>query len=312
MSAVYLTAEPSTLAEDELGEGVIWDDRSNCLTWVDISRGLVNRSKLAGGSLSPPESRSVHETVGAVALAQDGGLLVAGARRLHAIDPQGVAHAGPDLIGPNHRWRLNDGAVDPAGRYLVGTLALDDSKSQESLFQVGSDTGIKTVRTGLGVSNGIDWSPSGDRIYHIDTNARTVWSASYEVGSGAIGRWETQFEVRDGWPDGLTVDAVGNLWIAVWGAGQVREYSPEGALGTVVQVEAPNTSCAAFVGPGLDLLAITTAREGLSPVRLEEHPLSGALFLVATNATGLPARRWAESTTAPEWPVQVGNAAGKA
>jgi sugar lactone lactonase YvrE len=184
----------------------------------------------------------------------------------------------------------------------VGTLALDDSKNQQSLFQIGEDIGVKTLRTGLGLSNGIDWSPSGDRIYHVDTLSSVVWSARYEVGSGLVGRWKVQFEVRDGFPDGLTVDAAGHLWIAIWGAGQVRQYSPTGGLETVVEVDAPNTTCSAFVGPELDILAITTARDELSPSQLERYPMSGALFLAATAATGLRSRRWAGDKTAPAWP----------
>jgi sugar lactone lactonase YvrE len=144
----------------------------------------------------------------------------------------------------------------------------------------------------LGLSNGVAWSPDGDVLYTVDTTAKTVWSRPYDTASGRWGEREAAFGVSDGSPDGLCVDAEANLWVAVWGRGEVRRYSPRGDLLAVVRVPAPHTSSMAFVGSDRDRLLITTARDDLSPGDLAAYPDSGRLFLADVETTGLPTHRW--------------------
>jgi sugar lactone lactonase YvrE len=284
-------ASPATGPDYALAESPVWDASRSLLHWVDIPAGAVLAGRLQGGRIREVGRWTLDETVGAVALAEAGGLLVAGRHALHTLDPDGVWHPGPPLIsGPR---RFNDGACDPYGRFVVGSLDLSGrgGREQQLLTSLGGDRS-RVVRSGIGLSNGIDWNADGTAIYHVDSDARTVSRAAYDVASGLATDWVTLFEVPDGTPDGLAVDAAGDLWLAVWGAGEVRRYTHAGEITHVVEVDAPLTSSLAFAGDELDTLVITTAREGLTPSELERFPESGALFTCTVDARGRLPTRW--------------------
>jgi sugar lactone lactonase YvrE len=293
-------SEPSVLVASEraygLGEGPVWDAERGRILWVDIDAGEVHTGTLRDGVIddATPLVR-LDETVGAVACAPDGRLLVAGARDLHAVDPDGRrGQRLVALIDPATNSRLNDGACDPAGRFLVGSMALDDRQEQECLYRLRDDGQVAVIDDDLTLSNGLGWSPDGSVLYSVDTTPGIVWSRPYEPASGACGARACALNVADGSPDGLCVDVAGNLWIAIWGAGEVRCHAPTGELRATVAVPAPNTSSVAFVGPALDTLLITTAREDLTAAQLAEFPLSGHLFTARlSGVAGLPTTAWA-------------------
>lgn len=292
------TASAGTSADYELAEGVLWDDRAQRVRWVDIRKGRVLSGALEGRRIVDIDVVELGQTAGAVALAEDGGLLVAAARGLAMISPEGSVSFGPDLLGERQDVRFNDGSVDPQGRFVVGTLALAAETGAEVLLRISADGRTETLRSGIGLSNGIAFSPDGGTIYHVDTIPGTVSRHSY--GPGPFDHdepWVLVLEDLPAYPDGLTVDADGMLWVAQWGGASVRRHTPTGDLLDIVEVDAAQASCPAFVGPDLDLLAITTAQEGLE----NWTDQSGAIFLAATGATGLPALRWRGSTTTPFW-----------
>ena len=210
-----------------LGEGPVWDGDRNRVLWVDISAGAVHTGTLDGERVAEDSVLELPETVGAVACARDGELLVAGARRLYRVSPEGAVSPGPQLIADNKASRLNDGACDPAGRFLVGSLALDKRAHDEVLVRIDAEGRIDTIDDDLGMSNGLAFTPAGDVLYSIDTVSRIVWSREYDSRTGSVGR-RREFLRLDGSPDGMCADEEGNLWIAIWGAGQVRCYSPAG------------------------------------------------------------------------------------
>lgn len=119
--------------------------------------------------------------------------------------------------------------------------------------------------------------------------------------TGAVTSWRILFEIDDGMPDGMTVDEDGLLWIAIWGRGQVRRYDTSGNLLMTITVDAPYTSCIAFVGTDLDSLAITTAQEECPEGQRTRVSSSGALFLARPGVRGLPDSRWAGNTATPAW-----------
>lgn len=288
----------ATGPEFELAEGILWDDRRHEVVWVEILSGEVHVAGFDGNTLAPHRVLTVGPTVGAVALAEDGGYLLAGSRGLATLSPDAVLQRGPDLLGDRQDVRLNDGTVDPQGRFLVGTLSLTGPTGLERLLRISPDGTVETVRTGLSLSNGVAFSPDGATVYHVDTLRHSVESHSY--GPGDIDLDEPWVPIRAafaGLPDGMVVDTEGLLWIAQWGAGRVQRFTPDGTLVAEVAVDAPHVSCMGFIGPGRDTLAITTAREGLAA----PTPASGALFLAEVGATGLPEHRWAGSTVAPSW-----------
>ncbi len=290
MSATRLRATVATSPDYELAESPVWDGERERLLWVDIPAGAVLEGRLEGERIRETNRWTLGEPAAAVALAEGGGLLVAGRHGLAVLDEDGAWHRGPALLTGARRF--NDGACDPRGRYVVGSLDLSGSPGDERLLvHLGGDR-TRTLRTGVGLSNGIDWSLDGSVLLHADSETHAVSRADYDADTGTATGWTTLFEVPDGVPDGLAIDAAGDLWLAVWGAGEVRRYAPDGTVLTVVEVEAPLTSSLAFAGPGLDELVITTAREGLDEAELAKAPLSGALFRCRVDATGRPPTRW--------------------
>ena len=187
--------------------------------------------------------------------------------------------------------RLNDGACDPAGRFVVGTVALDDSQGEQLLVRVEDDGSVTVLDDDLTLANGLAWSVDGSLLYSVDTVPGVVWVRAYDAATGAVGPRREWLRIADEWPDGLCVDAQDHVWIAIWGAGQVRRYTPDGELVGIVDVSAPLTTSVAFVGDDLDVLLITTATP--DPERLAQYPDSGRHFLAHVGVTGLPVTAWA-------------------
>ena len=157
-----------------------------------------------------------------------------------------------------------------------------------TLYRLDLDGTVTTVRDGLTVSNGIEWSPDGGTVYLADSGPGLVYAFGYDPGSGAFSdqRVLLDFSRQDGVADGLTVDDEGCLWTALWGGGQVRRWSPEGELLAVVDVPVPQVSSCAFAGPDLDLLVISTSAEGMSEEDQGTMPDAGRLFTVRPGVTG--------------------------
>lgn len=293
-------ATPATAERYVLAEGPVWDGVRRRVLWVDINGQLV-----LTGELQQTDELQQHQivetqrlafpgTVGAVVCSASGELLAAGPRGLFtaAADDTAWTPRGPALIEPGTNSRLNDGACDPAGRFLVGSLALDDRQNEEQLFRIETAGQSTVIDDRLGLSNGLAWSPDGAWFYSIDTAPGLIWVRSYDGDSGRYGERQVLLTITDGHPDGMCTDTEGNLWVAVWGAGQVRCYSPSGETLAVVEVAAPNTSCVAFVGPDLDTLLITTASEQLSGAQMAQYPDSGKLFTASVGVTGFPVPYW--------------------
>lgn len=281
----------ASVASDDaylLGEGPFWDGPRGRVLWVDVDRGTVHAGLLDGERVVPVDAWQLDRTVGAVVCSADGELLVAGAQVLLTID--GARRGDPLISG---RRRFNDGACDPVGRFLVGTLALDEPAGHEVLLRVEDDGSATVLDDDLTLSNGLAWSVDGSLLYSVDTIPGVVWVRSYDAATGAVGPRREWVRLADGWPDGLCVDAQDHVWVAVWGGGQVRRFAPDGSLVGVVDVPAPHTTSVAFVGDDLDVLLITTATAQLDAARLAEFPDSGRHFLARVGVTGHPVTAWA-------------------
>lgn len=173
---------------------------------------------------------------------------------------------------------------------VAGSLAQDGRRGQERLWRLEHDGTVTVMDDDLNLSNGLAWSPDGSLFYSVDSVPGTVWVRDYDPDTGATGRRRSLIEVRDGIPDGLTVDADGNLWVALWGPGEVRCYTPQGQLIQALHTGAPLTTSCAFVGPDLDLLLITSAGKAEDSVRQTDR--GGAVLVARPGVTGRPTTAW--------------------
>jgi len=278
----------------QLGEGPIWDPEEQRLAWVDITGGNVMTGQVVDQGIALVTRTHVDRFASAVVPAQDGSLLVAGATQLFRVQPRGrTVEPILDVLGGSTERRLNDGQCDPAGRFLIGSLSLGESDGHNVLLRVEHDGSITTLDDDLTLSNGLGWSPDGREMYSVDTLSRTVYVRDYEPEGSGVGERHEAFVVNDGYPDGLAVDADGSLWIAVWGRGQLRHYTPDGTLMGWVKVPAVNATSCCFAGPKLDRLVVTSAEEDQTDEQRAEHPEGGRMFFAFVNAKGLPTVPWA-------------------
>ncbi len=274
-----------------LGEGLRWDARRDELLGVDILAGRVYRGRVGeGGELSLIRDYWVPGTVGAVVPVDgDEGWILAAGRGFVHLAPDGSLRPLADVapIGT----RMNDGASDPQGRLWAGTLALDFRTRGGALYRLDGNGSIELILPELTISNGLGWSPDGATMYLVDSGPRVIHAFAFDAELGTIsnGRVFASVGERVGAPDGLTVDADGDLWVAIYGGGRVHRYSPDGELREVLPVPAVQATSCAFAGPGLDRLYVTTATEGWSDEQRRAEPAAGRVYRYDTDATGRPA-----------------------
>nr|WP_223186585.1 SMP-30/gluconolactonase/LRE family protein [Streptomyces sp. CBMA29] len=272
-------ARPALTGGFRLAEGPVWDAPGERLLWVDIEAGLVLEGRLRLGRVEVVRRHRFPGPVGAVARATDGRLLVAGRYGLTVLLPNGARRAGARVLPYGTPGRLNDGGCDPAGRFLVGSTALDGRRGEDVLVRLSGDGRPAVLDTDLTCSNGLAWSPDGLLMYSVDTGAGLVRVRGYDAADGRTGERRDFLAVHDGLPDGLCVDRDGNLWLAVWGAGEVRCYSPSARHLATVRVPVRHPAGLALAGPDLATLVITAGGP------------DGGLFTArpGTRGTALPA-----------------------
>jgi len=273
----------------ELGESPAWDAAANRLYWVNIHAGDLHifhpRNKT--------DSRiNLGEAVGCVAPCQSGDLVIAlrsGFATLNPYTQTLTRRINPDPHLPGNRF--NDGKCDPAGRFLAGTMDDAEKEACGALYCYSPDGTLKTLLTGVRTSNGLAWSPDHQTFYYIDTPTRRVTAFDYDLATGNIANPRPAVNVPPelGWPDGMTSDAEGTLWVALWGGAKLTRWNPAtGQLLEAIPVPALNVTACVFGGTNLTDLYITSARKGMSQEQLAKYPLSGGLFRIRTNIQGTP------------------------
>ncbi|KQM83098.1 SMP-30/gluconolactonase/LRE family protein [Agromyces sp. Leaf222] len=281
-----------------LAEGPVWIAETSTVLWVDVELGIVHEGRLDGDAIRPTRQLEFAGRVGAAVPGDDGGLLVAAHDRLVYVTAGGDRLEGPLIVAAGVDGRTNDGACDPDGRFIVGTLALDERAGGERLLRLEHDGSLTTLDADLDLSNGIAWSPDGTSMYSTDTIPGIIWVRDYDVASGRVGARRRHLGFDGEFPDGICVDARGHLWVAMWGAGEVRSFTPDGTRADTVRVPAPHVSSVAFVGDRLERLVITTASRDLSADERRRFPDAGRLFLADVQARGIPTTPWATSALA--------------
>jgi len=282
-----LTADCALELDMELGEGAFWDASRDSLVWVDILRREIH--ELKGGA---HRVHSLPSHVGVAAPRGRGGWVCAVREGFAAFDPENARFevlADVELPGV----RMNDGNVDPRGRFFAGSMLDTEEPGGGRVYRLDADLTVSVVLEPVDLSNGVDWSADGSTVYYVDSGPdRAVATFDFDLDAGT---WTNRREFarlseREGYPDGLTVDRDGCIWVAVWAGSEVRRYTPGGKLDAVVSVPAPLVTSCGFGGPGLETLYLTTARTTLSQAVLAANPLSGSLFAVQPGVAGFARR----------------------
>ncbi|MFI0444017.1 SMP-30/gluconolactonase/LRE family protein [Actinomadura sp. 6N118] len=267
-------------AQAQLGEGPTWDPATRRLLWVDVLASKIHTYHPGTGS---DEVFSADQHVGAAKPRANGGLVANLRDGVGLYDPDGTFHWLAHH--PEEGCRANDAAVAPDGALWAGTMRYDEAPGGGKLRRVTADGTVTTIRSDVTVSNGIAWSPDHSLMYYVDTPTRRIDVLDSDVPDPVF----RPFVHVPGLPDGLTVDADGCVWVALWSGGRVLRYTPAGTLDRTVEIPARQTTACAFGGPDLRDLYVTTATTAAPP----DDSHAGSLFVVPNAGQGLP------STTFP-------------
>jgi sugar lactone lactonase YvrE len=262
-----------------LGEGPTWDAAGGRLLWLDIDARTLHRLG-ADGRHTRVE---LGARVTAVVPTAGGGLVAAADCAVVHLDDQGRPGATIAALPPDGDGVTNDARCDPAGRLWVGTVDRSGAGAA-GLFRVSADGHVATIRGGVGLSNGLDWSPDGRTCHYVDSFARCIQELHLDDAGDLVGT-SILAEV-DAIPDGLTVDAEGGVWVALWDGGAVHRYLPDGRLDRVVAVPGGFVTSCAFGGDAGTTLYITTARTELPDGQLRAQPHAGGLFAADVGVPG--------------------------
>lgn len=270
-----------------LGEGVFWSQKEEKVYWIDIEGHRVCRFDPETGK---NESVDVGQQVGTVVENESGGLIVALADGVYALDfKTGALDKWCDPMEGNKENRLNDGKAGPDGCLYVGCMGDDN---QQHLYRIDNDrTSYRIVESGITISNGLVWSLDNKTFYYIDSPERVVWAYDFDMVTGSISNRRVIVDVKseECVPDGMTIDAEGKLWVAFWEGSCVRRYdSDTGEELQRIELPVARVTTCAFGGKDLDKLYITTASIGFEDADWEREPQAGGLFVCEPGVKGVP------------------------
>ena len=264
--------EIAVRADAKLAEGPRWDAAARRLLWVDIEGCELH-------VFENGEDRAIRldAMVGAAAPTTGGSALVALADRLALVDLADESVRTLVALPHGPALRSNDGACDAAGRFWIGTMALDLTPGAAALYRY--DGGLERVLHGVTLSNGLGWTPDNTRMYYIDSTAYRVDVFDFELASGRLDgrRPFVAFDRSDGIPDGLTVDDEGGVWVALYGGSRIHRYDEGGRLDAVLEVPAENVTSCCFGGADGRSLFVTAAAP------------SGNVYVTQPGVSGPPA-----------------------
>lgn len=280
------------LTEDKalLGEGPLWLPESKQFVWVDIE-GMKIHLYTPGTGVK--RMIFVGQRIGAVVPTNDGRMLCALQNGFYYLNLENESLeliADPEAELPNNRF--NDGKCDSAGRFWAGTMPITGDDPVGSLYRLDRDGTVHQLVTGVGCSNGIGWNLDETVMYYIDTVTRRIDRFDYDAGTGNITNRQALITIQadQGYPDGMSVDIEGMLWVAHWGGYCVSRWNPKtGECLERVELPVSQVSSCCFGGEYLDELYITSASVGLSEEQLLREPLAGSVFKYIPGVRGLPA-----------------------
>ena len=294
-------------ARDKIGESPLWDAEHQRLLWLDHQIGIIHEARADGaGGWHETQRWNLNRPLAAAIPRRQGGLVVVSGTEIFLFDeatgqitPFASLDVDPALI------RLNDAKCDSQGRIWAGALATDITP-RAALYRIDPDGSVTTMLEGAAIANGLGWSPDDSTFYFIDSFALTIDAFEFDSLRGTLGRRRTLVPIPygDGGANGMTVDREGCLWVALTGGGEVRRYSPKGALLQRVQISTSGATSCTFGGVDGAELFITSrsgrmpdfahTRFGVSSDRMEDNgPEAGGLFVCRPGPTGAPAMPFA-------------------
>jgi len=277
-------------SKSELGEGAIWNQKTGELMWVNITDKILNFYNPKTGN---NKEMFTGQMIGTVVPTESGNSLVALQNGIYQLNPKTGTKkliADPEKDLPNNRF--NDGKCDPKGRFWAGTMSTIDEGKAGTLYRLDGDSSIHKMIENVSISNGIVWSLDKTKMYYIDTPTQKVVAYDYNNETGEISNKKIAVEVASemGFPDGMTIDEEGNIWVALWGGSAVGCWNPEtGKLIRTVEVPAKNVTSCAFGDDDLATLYITTARIAASDEELKKFPNAGGVFKIRLGVKGVEA-----------------------
>ena len=272
-----------------LGEGPVWDARTQQLAYVDLLAGLVHVVTVDGIDAVPVRTVEIGRPVGAIAPWADGWILAV-ENGFQRRDADWQVTWSQEVFAADGVFRFNDASVDPRGRFFAGTLAYDEPTALGALYRLDPDGSHRVVIPRLGIANGIGWSPDLETMYVADSLAGVVYAYEYDEATGELGADRVFYAHPDDGaaPDGLTVDAEGGVWIALWDGGRVLRVDQGGTVTDVVPIGVPRPTSLAFAGPDLDRLYVTSAADRLTLQKIQNAPESGRLHTFVPRIPGQP------------------------
>jgi sugar lactone lactonase YvrE len=296
-------------SRDTIGEGPAWDGVGGRLLWLDNAVGLIHEARpISGGGWREGRRWNLDRVTGAAIPRVRGGLVVVAGTEVLTLSETGDVSVFARIDADPTIVKLNDAKCDPKGRLWTGTYAHDFRPAVSALYRIDADGTVTTMLENVGLSNGMDWSPDGRTFYYIDSFTAAVDAFDFDPVHGTISRRRKLIPLpaSEGGLDGVAVDREGCLWLAAFGPGEVRRYSPDGRLLMRVEVSAPAVTSCAFGGPdGGDLLITTASLRIPDPVlpiigwtveiadKAATAPGAGGVFVCRPGVTGKPATPFA-------------------
>jgi sugar lactone lactonase YvrE len=286
-----LTATVVTEYTSSLAEGPVWDVARNAICWIDILNGIIQE-------FSPGQNTyrkiKLDQMIGSLALCEDGNFIAALQNGFTLVDRQ--TGALKPVVDPEDHLlnnRFNEGKCDPAGRFWAGTMSLSETSGAGSLYVLDATGTWKKKIAGVTISNGMAWSGDQKTFYFIDSPTFEIAAYDYDGLTGAITnrRVIIRTDPKEGFPDGMTIDVDGMLWVAHFNGWQVSRWDPKtGEKLQSIKMPVAKVTCCTFGGDELQDLYITTAKVGLTTDQLRAQPLAGSLFVIKDcGFQGMPA-----------------------
>ena len=261
---------------DLLGESPLWDDRRQRLYWVDGVSRVIRFHEPATGAEGQIATPSI---IGSIGLCEDGRLVAGLFDGIYLVDPDTGTLAPLHVPPKNERMRFNDGKVDRQGRFVCGGMGIFAEPVGE-LVRVDGTGQAEVLANGIRISNSLCFSPDGRTMYFSDSLDRFVRAYDYENGELARPRVFADTQQFNSGPDGATVDAEGQVWVALVNVGKIACFAPSGKLERLLPAPTDMPSCLAFGGPDLATLYVTSIKDSGSGRAISRHPQGGYLFAV--------------------------------